>query len=152
MFLGLRQHDIGAMCAHHGPARERKAGIEAAIASAIECVRAAGATVDRVEPDPFVNLTDIAARTGLTRAAVSQYSTGNRKEHFPPPVARVITSMPLWDWAEVAVWFYHHRSLSREVVIQAAAVKTANSAIGKPQIKRELKEGVKAYEARLARA
>jgi hypothetical protein len=57
--------------------------------------------------------------------------------------------MPLWDWAEVAVWFYLHHRLSREVVIEAAAAKIANSVIGKPQIKRELKEGVKAYEARL---
>jgi hypothetical protein len=129
----------------------REAGcIETAIVSAIECVKKAGATVDRVEPDPFVNLTDIAARTGLTRAAVSQYSTGNRMEHFPPPVARVTTSMPLWDWAEVAVWFYQHARLPREAVIEAAAVKTANSVIGKPQMRQRLKEGVKAYEAKLA--
>jgi hypothetical protein len=46
--------------------------IDAAIVSAVECVTAAGAQVDRVEPDPFVNLSDIAARTGMTRAAMSQ--------------------------------------------------------------------------------
>src|SRR6266446_4522389 len=42
--------------------------IDAAIASAIECVKAAGAVVERIEPDPLVNLSDIAERTGLTRA------------------------------------------------------------------------------------
>ena len=42
------------------------ASINEAIASAIDNVCAAGAKVDRVEPDPLVNLSDIAARTELT--------------------------------------------------------------------------------------
>jgi hypothetical protein len=100
--------------------------IEAAIASAIENVKAAGAKVDRVEPDSLVNLADIAERTGLTRAAVSLYSTGSRREDFPLPVARVTTATPLWDWAAVAVWFYRHDKLPREAAIEAAAVKAAN--------------------------
>jgi hypothetical protein len=123
--------------------------INAAIVSAIECVKSAGATVERVEPDPYVNLSDIAARTGLTRAAVSQYSTGSRREDFPLPVARVTTTMPLWDWADVAVWFYHHDQLPRETAIEAAAVKVANSVIDAPQFGRELKERLKIYEAKL---
>jgi hypothetical protein len=124
--------------------------IEAAIASAIECVKTAGATVDRVEPDPFVNLTDIATRTGLTKAAISLYSTGSRLEHFPPPVARVTTTMPLWDWADVAVWFYQHDKLPRETAIEAAAVKVANSVIGAHHFGQKLNEGLKPYKAKLA--
>src|SRR5262249_19902136 len=91
-------------------AREADA-VDAAIVSAIECVKAAGAVVERVEPDPFVNLSDIAARTGMTRAAVSQYSTGSRREDFPLPVARVTSTTPLWDWAAVAKWLYQHDKL-----------------------------------------
>jgi hypothetical protein len=123
--------------------------INAAIISAIECVKAAGATVERVEPDPYVNLADIAARTGLTRAAISQYSTGSRRDDFPSPVMRVTTSAPLWDWADVAVWFYRHDRLPREAVIEAAALKVANSVIDAPQFGRKLEEGLKAYKAKL---
>jgi hypothetical protein len=123
--------------------------IAAAIISAIECVKAAGATVERIEPDPLVNLSDIAERTGFTRAAVSQYSTGSRREAFPLPVARVTTTTPLWDWADVAVWFYRHNQLKREAAIEALAVKVANSAIGHPQFGRTLKERLKGCEAEL---
>jgi len=63
--------------------------IAAAITSALESVQKAGAHVDRVEPDPLVSLSDIATRTGLTRAAITQYSKGQRGENFPSPIARV---------------------------------------------------------------
>jgi hypothetical protein len=68
--------------------------VDRAIVSAIECVKVAGATVDRVEPDPLVNLSDIAARTGMTRAAMSQYSKGQgakisrRRSRGSPRTAR----------------------------------------------------------------
>src|SRR5436305_13532072 len=45
--------------------------IDEAICSAVECVVKAGAHLDRVEPDPLVSLSDIAVRTGLTRAAIT---------------------------------------------------------------------------------
>ena len=48
------------------------ASLEDAIASAIADVKKAGATVDRVEPDPLVSLSDMAARAGLTRAAMTK--------------------------------------------------------------------------------
>jgi predicted transcriptional regulator len=123
--------------------------IDAAIASAVECVKAAGATVERIEPDPLVNLSDIAARTGLTRAAVSQYSTGDRREDFPLPVARVTTTTPLWDWADVAVWFYRHNQLDRETAVEAMAITVANSLVGERRFGRALKEHLKDYEAEL---
>jgi hypothetical protein len=114
--------------------------VDAAIASAVECAKAAGAVVERIEPDPLVNLSDIAERTGLTRAAVSQYSTGNRREDFPLPVARVTTTTPLWDWADVAMWLYRHDQLQRETAVEAVAVKVANSVIGDPQFAWALKK------------
>ena len=75
----------------------REAGsIDAAIVSAVRCVAAAGARVDRIEPDPLVSLADIAARTGMSRAAMTQYSKSQRGKDFPPPVARVTSNSPLW--------------------------------------------------------
>jgi hypothetical protein len=38
--------------------------VEDAIISAVECVIAAGARVNRIEPDPLISLAAIAARTG----------------------------------------------------------------------------------------
>jgi len=123
--------------------------IDEAIASAIECVRRAGATVDRVEPDYLVNLTDIADRIGVTRATVSNYARGERREGFPPPVARVTTNTPLYDWSDVAVWLYRHNQLPKEAAIEALAVKTANDLVRDPHIAAVLRERLRAAEAEL---
>ncbi len=103
--------------------------MESAISSAVECVEKAGAQVDRIEPDPLVSLADIAARTGLTRAAISLYSKGQRGENFPSPVARITSEMSLYDWSSVATWLFRHEKLSRDEAIVAKAVKVANEAI-----------------------
>lgn len=100
-----------------------------AISSAIENVLKAGATVNRVEPDPLVSLSDIAARTGLTRAAISHYHKGERAEDFPAPVARVTSQTPLWDWAKVAKWMYKHEKIDKEEAIEAELVRYANKSI-----------------------
>ncbi len=125
--------------------------VDDAICSAVECVEAAGAIVDRVEPDPLVNLSDIAARAGLTRAAISQYSTGQRSENFPSPVARVTSDTPLWDWATVATWLFQHEKLSRDDAIEAEVVKAANEAIKdhETHLRDALKERMEAYETSL---
>src|SRR4051812_19478119 len=68
-----------------------------AVTSALGNVAAAGARIDRLEPDPLVSLTDIAARSGMTKAAISLYSRGERGKQFPAPVARVTSESPLWD-------------------------------------------------------
>lgn len=131
-------------------AREAEA-IDAAICSAIECVEKAGATVDRVEPDPLVNLADIAARTGLTRAAITQYSKGQRSAAFPSPVARVTSETSLYDWSQVATWLYQHEKLSREKAIEAVAVKVANQALcaHEPKLRDALQERLKEYRSTL---
>lgn len=107
----------------------RSASIEDAIASAIEDVRTAGATVDRVEPDPLVSLSDIAARTGLSRAAVSQYFKGTRGKGFPAPSVRVTADTPLWHWSGVARWLFAHGKIGKERVVEAEVVEEANAAI-----------------------
>jgi len=125
--------------------------IDAAICSAVECVEKAGAHVDRIEPDPLVSLSDIAARTGLTRAAITQYAKGQRGENFPSPVARVTSDTSLYDWSTVATWLFHNEKLSRDKAIEAEAVKAANEAIEarEPRLRETLQGRLKAYEASL---
>jgi predicted DNA-binding transcriptional regulator AlpA len=127
------------------------ASITAAIASAVEDVRAAGATVDRVEPDPLVSLAEIAARTHTSRAAISYYSKGQRGQNFPSPVARVTSDSPLWDWSSVAKWLYQHKKLSREEAIEAEAVRAANAAIGNhvPKLEETLERKLEEFEKTL---
>ena len=105
--------------------------VQDAISSAIEDVRRIGAKVEHVEPDPLVSLSDIAQRSGLTRAAVYNYAKGDRRGDFPPPVARVTTGNPLWDWAEVAGWMLQQGIIAYEVWIQAVFLRDTNAHLGK---------------------
>jgi predicted DNA-binding transcriptional regulator AlpA len=125
--------------------------VEDAIASALEDVALAGATVDRIEPDPLVSLADIAHRTGLTRAALTNYSKGKRAKAFPTPVARVTSDSPLWDWSAVSRWFYENRNGDRDVAVEAEAIRQANAAItlGVANIGELLRARVHEYEGAL---
>jgi predicted DNA-binding transcriptional regulator AlpA len=97
-----------------------------AVASAIRDVSSTGATVERIEPDPLVNASDIAQRSGLSRAAVSLYAHGERGAGFPAPVARVTTDSPLWDWADVAAWLAREKKIAPARVAEAEAIREAN--------------------------
>lgn len=97
-----------------------------AVASAYADMRRAGAQVERVEPDHLVSLSDIAERAGLSRQAISLYSNGERGEHFPNPVARVMTTTPLWDWRDVAEWLHARGQLDAAAVAEARVVREAN--------------------------
>jgi hypothetical protein len=127
------------------------ASIDAAIISAVECVNAAGAQVDRVEPDPLVSLSDIASRTGMSRAAMTQYSKGQRSKDFPPPVARVTSDSPLWDWATVAKWLFQHEKISRDAAMEAEAFRAANAAIEchEPKLREAVQGSLQSYEKSL---
>lgn len=103
--------------------------VEEAIASAISGVIVAGAHVDRVEPDPLVSLADIAARTNMSRAAMTLYSKGQRGQDFPLPVAKVTSDSPLWEWACVARWLFKNQKIPREKAVEAAVVKHANDTL-----------------------
>jgi predicted DNA-binding transcriptional regulator AlpA len=100
-----------------------------AVASAVADVAKAGAKIERIEPDPLVSLSDMATRAGLSRAAMTNYFKGHRAEAFPPPVAKITSESPLWDWATVARWMYEHRRIDRHAAIQAEIVREANAAI-----------------------
>ncbi len=102
------------------------ASIDDAISSAVRDVRRAGGTIERVEPDPLVSLSEIADRSGMSRAAVSLYATGQRGEEFPPPFAKVTSKSPLWRWASVARWLCRRGQVPGEVVAEAEAIAKAN--------------------------
>ena len=123
-----------------------------AIASAVEAVRSVGARVDRIEPDPLVSLADIAARSQMTRAAMTQYAKGQRGKNFPAPVAKVTSDSPLWDWASVAFWLFRQNKITRDAALVAEALSQANRVIGSGEqdIAVRLEHYVRAHEARLA--
>jgi hypothetical protein len=127
------------------------ATFEEAVASAVADVARAGAKVERIEPDPLVSLSDMAARAGLSRAAMTNYFKGHRARAFPPPVAKVTSDSPLWDWATVARWMYEHDRLSRDAAIEAEVVREANAALaaGDVRIGERLKRRAKRYAAAL---
>jgi len=127
------------------------ATFEDAIASAVRDVAAAGAKVERVEPDPLVSLSDMAARAGLSRAAMTNYFKGHRAEAFPAPVAKVTSDSPLWEWATVARWMFANRRLGREAAIAAEIVREANAALaeGDVRIAVRLKARARRYAAEL---
>jgi hypothetical protein len=112
-----------------------------ALASAVDDVIKTGAQINRIEPDPLVSLADIANRTGMTRAAMTQYSKGQRGRAFPAPAVKVTSESPLWDWAEVAWWFVGNDKISKEAAVEAELVKAANKAIerGETHLSRSLK-------------
>lgn len=111
----------------------------------------AGAHVDRLEPDALVSLSDIAARTGLTRAAITHYAKGQRGENFPSPVARITSDTSLYDWSTVATWLFRSEKLSRGAAIEAEALKAANEAIHShaTKLREVLQRRLKAYEKSL---
>lgn len=101
-----------------------------AVKSAIADVERAGATTVHVEPTHLVSLSDIANRAGLSRAAISQYANGSRGESFPPPVVRVTTENPLWDWVRVARWLCARGQLPRAEQRRATIVRAFNRRFG----------------------
>lgn len=107
-----------------------------ALASAMADVEQAGGQVVGVAPDHLVTLADIAARTELTRAALSHYAKGARGVGFPAPVARVTSENPLWDWAEVARWFHRQGRLDRAAVVRARLIRDATLALRHRQTRR----------------
>jgi predicted DNA-binding transcriptional regulator AlpA len=128
--------------------------LEDAISGAVSAVSKAGATVDRVEPDPLVSLSEIAARTGLSRSAMSLYAQGERAKDFPPPIARVTSASPLWDWATVAKWMYQNQKINFDEAMAAEIVKQANVAIdaGEIMIGERLKKHAQEYSVALKAA
>lgn len=119
-----------------------------ALISAIEDVQRSGAKVERIEPDYLVSLSDIAARSGLSRAAISLYCKGERGHGFPTPVVRVTSESPLWDWVDVSRWMHQNDRLSAGDVLRARMVKEANLVAQSKSLRRD--QFVKQLEKRAA--
>lgn len=97
-----------------------------AVVSGYRDVRAAGATVERFEPDFLVSKSEIAKRAGLSKAAISLYVSGERGKGFPSPYARVTSASPLWDWVEVSGWLHKHSDLPSDIVVNARISRAVN--------------------------
>ena len=60
--------------------------------------------------EPFTNV--LSDLDDLIRQDDELYDfKGHRAEAFPPPVAKVTSESPLWDWATVARWMFEHRRI-----------------------------------------
>jgi hypothetical protein len=110
----------------------RASNFQQALVSAISNVQMAGAKIRGVEPSDLVTLAEIARRTKMTRAAISNYFAGTRGMNFPLPVDRVMTESPVWSWAEVAVWLHERERLSEDAVIAAKLIAEANAVFHVP--------------------
>lgn len=86
---------------------------EAAVRSALDNIRAAGFGDLVLQESGVATLAEMAARAGLTRAALSNYATGKRGGGFPAPMYGVGSGSALYSWPEVAGWLHRHGQLSQ---------------------------------------
>ena len=99
------------------------------VVSAYADIMKTGAVIERFEPDFLVNRTEIARRAKLTKAAISNYVSGERGANFPAPHARITSASPLWDWVEVSAWMHRHGLLDAEEVVSARIARAVNWAV-----------------------
>lgn len=98
-----------------------------AVFSAYQQIKAAGSTVLRFEPDFLVSATDIAERSGLTRAAIGHFGSGQRRDGFPAPHLRLASKSPLWDWVAVSAWLVEQGKVGEEVHQEAMISRIINA-------------------------
>ena len=85
---------------------------------------------------------------------MTNYFKGARGKNFPPPVARVTSDHPLWDWAEVARWMFENNKIGIEQAVDAEIYKSANEAIshGNTDLGPLLRKRAEDYERELEAA
>lgn len=106
--------------------------LDDAIFSAIRAVESThlDMRVKRIEPDMIVNLSDIAKRTNLSRQFVSMLVSGERGQGaFPPPVSKVTSPSPLWNWSTVADWMFACNKLDQAGLEKAHLIEDINGAL-----------------------
>lgn len=111
--------------------REANTLVEAVL-SAVEQVERAvpRARVTRVEPEDLVSASDIAVRTGRTRASVSYLIDGERGPgDFPPSALRLGGDRPTWHWSEVVSWFSSRLDQPIGTATEAHALAALNAAL-----------------------
>lgn len=103
------------------------ASYKEAVFSAFQQIKAAGATVLRFEPDFLVSASDIASRSGLSRAAIGLFCKGERRQGFPAPHLRLNSNNPLWDWVAVSAWLVEQGKVAAEVHEEARISRIINA-------------------------
>ena len=115
--------------------------LQEAVHSAIRDVRKAGLTVARIEPDEFINASEIARRLRRTRESVRKLVAGTRGPgRFPPPVSSVTKASPLWRWSEVAQWVAENNIAKSNVLREAAVIRKINALLEIQQVVGSLSE------------
>ncbi len=97
-----------------------------AVLSAYQNIKAAGSEVLRFEPDFLVTASDIAERSGLTRAAINLFDKGERRQGFPLPVARFNAKSPLYDWVQVSKWLWDQGKIDEQAFYDAQVSRIVN--------------------------
>ena len=101
-----------------------------AVMSAIRNVHAAGigVYVVRVDDCLFVTQAEIAGRSGLTPAAISNYVAGKRGNgDFPPPSCHITDGQPLWHWCEVAYWLRRNGQIGMDALYDSVDMMNINA-------------------------
>jgi hypothetical protein len=115
--------------------------LQAAIQSAIRDVRKAGLGVARIEPDEFVNASEIARRMHRTREGVRKLIAGTRGPgRFPPPVSSVTKASPLWRWSEVAAWLADNSVTEGSPLPEATVIRKINALLEMQRVVGSLSE------------
>jgi len=109
-----------------------------AVRSAIEQVESVpGLSVERVEPDDLVTLSEIAQRMGRSRESVRLLAAGERGPgDFPPPASHLKARTRLWRWSEIAAWAARHDQPVDTT--SATAIAAINAALTLRRTLREL--------------
>lgn len=101
--------------------------LDAAILSAIHDTCQLGWRALRVDRCDLVNVSEIGRRSGLSKQAISNYTTGKRNAGFPPPVCHIHDDhAPLWSWCEVSTWMVANGLLSSSESQDAFVVDIIN--------------------------
>ena len=96
-----------------------------AVLSAYENITASGTGIRCFVPDFLVTPAEIAARSGLTKAAISKYAAPGHDGNFPSP-ARVLERRNLYDWVEVSCWLVKREQLDLQHYQQAIVSRAVN--------------------------
>ncbi|MDO5058587.1 MAG: helix-turn-helix transcriptional regulator [Neisseria sp.] len=86
---------------------------QAAVSSALDNIRQAGFQEAVLQENGFATLSEMAARAGLSRAALSNYARGQRGTDFPAPMYGIGSNSALYSWPEVASWLYRNGQLAK---------------------------------------
>ena len=97
-----------------------------AVSTALHQIKSTGASILRFDPDFLVSASDIASRSGLTKAAIGLFGKGERREGFPAPHLRLDSKSPLWDWVSVSAWLVEQGKIAEEVHKEAVISRIIN--------------------------